>query len=60
MSAHCTANAADFSVEGMTAEEVRNWLVSQKLPYPIRLEAGVDWVHLDCNNAGQKIYFFNP
>ena len=60
MSAHCTANAADFSVEGMEAEEVRNWLVSQELPYPIRLEAGVDWVHLDCNDAGQKVYLFNP
>jgi len=60
MSAHCTANAVDFSVKGMEAEAVRNWLVNQTLPYPIRLEAGVDWVHLDCRNAGQKVYFFNP
>lgn len=62
MSAHITANAFDFSVKGMTAEEVRNWLVrnQEDLPYPIRLEAGVDWVHLDTRNTGQKIYFFNP
>jgi len=62
MSAHSTAQAFDFSVKGMTAEEVRNWLVrnQEDLPYPIRLEAGVNWVHLDCRNAGQKIYFFNP
>ncbi len=62
MSAHCTANAVDFSVEGMTAEEVRNWLVrnQEDLPYSIRLEAGVNWVHLDCNDAGQKVYIFNP
>ena len=62
MSAHSTAQAFDFSVKGMTAEQVRNWLVrnQEDLPYPIRLEAGVDWVHLDTRNTGQKIYFFNP
>ncbi len=62
MSAHCTSNAVDFSVEGMTAEEVRNWLVrnQEDLSYPIRLESGVDWVHLDCRDTGQKIYLFNP
>jgi len=60
MSAHNEGQAVDFSVEGMTAEAVRNWLVTQDLPYPIRLEAGVTWVHLDCRNAGQKVYIFNP
>ena len=62
MSAHITAQADDFSVKGMTAEEVRNWLVrnQDELPYPIRLESGVNWVHLDCRNTGQKIYIFNP
>jgi len=62
MSAHSTAQAFDFSVKGMSAEEVRNWLVrnQEDLPYPIRLEAGVDWVHCDCRNAGQKVYMFNP
>jgi len=62
MSAHSTAQAFDFSVKGMPAEKVRNWLVrnQEDLPYPIRLEAGVDWVHLDTRDAGQKIYFFNP
>ena len=60
MSAHNEGQAVDFSVEGMTAEAVRNWLVTQDLPYPIRLEAGVDWVHLDVRDAGQAIYIFNP
>jgi len=62
MSGHNEGQAGDFSVKGMTAEQVRNWLVrnQEDLPYPIRLEAGVDWVHLDCRDTGQKIYFFNP
>lgn len=60
MSGHQEGQAVDFSVEGMEAEAVRNWIVSQELPYPIRLEAGVNWVHLDCRNAGQKVYIFNP
>jgi len=62
MSAHITAQAFDFKVKGMSAEEVRNWLVrnQEDLPYPIRLEADVSWIHLDTRYAGQKIYFFNP
>jgi len=60
MSAHIEGQAVDFSVKGMTAEAVRNWLVVQELPYPIRLEAGVTWVHLDVRNTGQKVYIFNP
>ncbi len=49
-------------MEGMTASEVRIWLKQHedRLPYPVRLEDGVDWVHLDCRNAGVKVYIFNP
>jgi len=60
MSAHNEGQAVDFSVKNMTAEAVRNWLVVQELLYPIRLEAGVKWVHLDCRDTGQKVYIFNP
>ena len=59
MSGHQEGQAVDFSVKGMTAEAVRNWLVSQELPYPIRLEADVEWIHLDVRDAGQKIFTFN-
>ena len=61
-SAHCYGQAADFDVQGMTAEEVRQWLIlnSEGLPYSIRLEAGVNWVHLDVRDTGQKVYVFNP
>jgi hypothetical protein len=54
--------AVDFDIEGMVAEEVRQWLIARKsfLPYPIRLEEGVSWVHLDIQDTGQKIYLFKP
>jgi len=56
MSAHCEGQAIDFSVKGLTADYVRDWLVDWKsfLPYPIRLEHGDyadDWVHLDVRDA---------
>ena len=63
MSGHIEGQAADFSVEGMRAEEVRTWLKQHedRLPYPIRLEAGVNWVHLDVRQVGNnKVYIFNP
>ena len=48
--------AVDFDVQGMSAEEVRKWIERNKvlLPYPIRLEEGVNWVHLDMRNDGSK------
>jgi len=61
-SAHVRAQAFDFDVQGMVAEEVRQWLVKNagRLPYPIRLESGVSWVHLDvANNTNQKVVLFN-
>ena len=62
MSGHQEGQAGDFSIKGWIAERVRNWLVryQDQLPYPIRLESGVKWVHLDVRDAGQKIYTFNP
>ena len=58
---HALGKAIDFTVEGMTAQEVRDWLVANQamLPYPIRLEQNVEWVHLDVlNNSANKIEFF--
>ena len=62
MSAHSQGTAVDFDVKGMTALDVRNWIkVNQVLlPYPIRLEQDVAWVHLDMRNDGKKgkvVYF---
>lgn len=61
VSPHLLAAGFDFDVEGMTAEEVRQWLVQYKeeLPYPIRLEQDVNWVHCDVlTNSKEKIIFF--
>ena len=60
MSAHIQGQADDFSVKGMTADQVRNWLIKHKdkIPYNIRLEAYVKWVHMDCRDCGEKIFWF--
>jgi hypothetical protein len=64
LSPHIRGCAVDFDVEGMTAEEVRQWLVKNKiiLPYAIRLENNVNWVHLDVAPVPtlEKVTLFNP
>ena len=59
-SPHPFGQGVDFDVEGMTAHEVRDWLEDNKedLPYAIRLEKGVNWVHMDVRNTGVRIYQF--
>lgn len=61
LSAHILGRAADFHVTGMEADEVRVWLAVNKanIPYPIRLEKDVAWVHLDTEDTGVKVAFFN-
>lgn len=61
LSAHVLGMAFDFDVEGMAAKEVRDWLImhQDEIPYHIRLEDGVTWVHLDCMNISEeKVYLF--
>lgn len=54
ISAHVTGNGIDFSSNQKTAEEIRQIIKSNqsKLPYNIRLEEGVNWVHIDVYDAG--------
>lgn len=65
MSAHCLGKATDFDVEGLLAEEVRNWIVAKASwwPYPIRLEKNVSWCHLDVYDSfdpeRSKVYLFD-
>ncbi|MDO5341332.1 MAG: hypothetical protein Q4F69_02610 [Bacteroidia bacterium] len=62
LSSHVLGSGIDFDVEGMTAEEVRRWIVANKasLPHAIRLERGVNWVHLDVRNeTSERIVWFN-
>lgn len=56
MSAHLQGLGIDFDVKGMSAEEVRRWIEKNQilLPYAVRLEDAVSWVHLDLRNDGTK------
>ena len=49
ISSHSLGKAIDFTVNDMSAEEVRNLIRSNidKFEYPIRLERDVNWVHID-------------
>ena len=49
-SAHCNGIGFDITIVGMNAEEARNTIIENedKLPYPIRLEKDVSWLHIDC------------
>lgn len=64
LSAHVNGAGGDFDARGMTAEEVRR-AIEQKadiLPYPIRMEAGVTWLHFDVYDYMncKKINYFDP
>lgn len=55
--------AADLISTRMSAPVIRQTVASRhaELPYPIRFEEGVSWVHVDTNaKVGYKVYFFNP
>jgi len=56
LSAHITGNAGDFDVKGMTAMQARQTIIDSvnQLPYPIRLEEGVTWLHLDVYDSGNN------
>lgn len=67
LSGHVMGKAIDFDVEGMTACEVRVWIVENEhlFPFKIRLENTqggkvISWVHLDVvqDESKPKIYLF--
>jgi hypothetical protein len=49
LSAHTRFQAVDFDIEGMLAEEVRQWIDRHKkdMPVSIRIEKDTTWVHVD-------------
>ena len=49
LSSHVLGQAGDFTVQGITAKEARSRIRNNAhlLPFPIRLEDGVDWLHFD-------------
>lgn len=63
LSSHVLGKAGDFTVTGLTAEEARRRIKENErlLPYPLRLEAGVSWLHFDTlpqYDVNAKIYEF--
>ena len=63
LSAHC--NGAGFDVvfgkhTGMTAEKARRLIFQYQdlLPYNVRIEKEVTWLHIDCYDKGVKVYEF--
>ena len=49
LSSHVLGKAGDFTVQGMTAKEARSLIRNHAnlLPYPLRMEGGVSWLHID-------------
>ena len=64
MSAHKLGKGDDFTVEGMTAQEARSRIrnMAGLLPYPLRMEGGVSWLHIDTlpqYGVTDKVYEFS-
>ena len=62
MTAHFRGQGIDFHVPGMTPEETRQVIIKNQelLPFPIRIEQDVNWVHIDvCSTSDySKIQLF--
>ena len=62
LSAHVLGEGCDFTTKEYSAEKCRQKIITEQntLPVPIRLEAGVSWVHFDVYNYlnGVKVNLF--
>lgn len=61
LSGHILGCAFDILSKEMTAAQMRSMIVQHKdlLPYPIRIEAGVTWLHFDLlTSTDDKVTFF--
>ena len=63
LSSHILGRAGDFSVQGLTAQEARSRIRAMQnlLPYPMRMEGGVSWLHIDTLpqfGITEKVYEF--
>lgn len=64
LSSHVLGRAGDFTVQGMTAQEARSLIRNNAnlLPYPLRMEGGVSWLHIDTlpqYGVTAKVYEFS-
>lgn len=65
LSAHSLFVGCDSHSLKMTPQQMRDKIIEKQhlLPYPIRLEDKVNWLHFDCydpTNGEQKVVLFNP
>ena len=65
LSAHCNGAGNDFvfsSSTDMSAEKARQIIKANQhlLPYNIRIEKTVTWLHVDTYDTGNKVGEFNP
>ena len=62
LSAHSNGKGFDLSSPDMSAEQMRKKIMQHAdlLPYPVRIEEDVNWLHIDCYDMGNpyKITFF--
>lgn len=63
LSAHILGKAGNFTIVGLSAEEARQRIIDNAalLPYNIRLEADVSWLHIDVlpqYRVADKVYLF--
>lgn len=63
LSSHVLGKAGDFTVQGLTAQEARSRIrnMGHLLPYPLRMEGGVNWLHIDTlpqHGITSKVYEF--
>lgn len=66
-SQHKSGNAIDFDIQGLTADQVRNVILKNQKTYDgfkyiTRMEAGVNWVHIDLKQVDNftSIILFDP
>lgn len=63
LTAHANGAAFDVIPTGMSAEQARKLIEANKhlLPYAIRLENAVNWLHMDCYDYmnGNMVNYFN-
>lgn len=63
MSAHSLGKAVDLISPKMTAQQMRDKIAEKAdlLPYNVRIERDVSWLHIDVYDAGngEKITYFN-
>ena len=59
-SAHKEGMAFDLISNKMSAQEMRDLIIKNqdKLPYNIRIEDAVSWLHFDVRDKGVKVYLF--